>query len=120
MAGTTVKLVGEALVRLGDAPGVLVLQYEQGHRFHHVRVLEQEGASILRIWEACNVLREYINQSTKTVRLECHLHFNYECLNNSVVPRSIYCKTLEDTPYGRKLARDFSRKCLKARVQDNK
>ncbi|KAH7957668.1 hypothetical protein HPB52_021119 [Rhipicephalus sanguineus] len=65
-------------------------------------------------------LREYINQSTKIVRLECHLRFNYECLNNNVVPRSLYCKTLVDTPYGRKLARDFSRNCLKARIQDNK
>ncbi|KAH7962860.1 hypothetical protein HPB52_018347 [Rhipicephalus sanguineus] len=65
-------------------------------------------------------VREYINQSTKIVRLECHLRFNYECLNNNVVPRSLYCKTLVDTPYGRKLARDFSRNCLKARIQDNK
>ncbi|KAH7972545.1 hypothetical protein HPB52_013324 [Rhipicephalus sanguineus] len=63
-------------------------------------------------------VREYINQSTKIVRLECHLRFNYECLSNNVVPRSLYCKTLVDTPYGRKLARDFSRNCLKARIQD--
>ncbi|KAL1475706.1 hypothetical protein MTO96_037092 [Rhipicephalus appendiculatus] len=66
------------------------------------------------------MMREYINQSTKIVWLECHQRFNYECLNNNVVPRSLYCKTLVDTPYGRKLARDFSRNCLKARIQDNK
>ncbi|KAM7306732.1 uncharacterized protein ISCGN_010400 [Ixodes scapularis] len=65
-------------------------------------------------------VREYINQSTKIVRLECHLRFNYECLNNNVVPRSLHCKTLVDTPYGRTLARNFSRNCLKARMQDNK
>ncbi|KAL1424297.1 hypothetical protein MTO96_003580 [Rhipicephalus appendiculatus] len=68
----------------------------------------------------CSEVREYIKQSTKIVRLECHQRFNYECLNNNVVPRNLYSKTLVDTPYGRKLARDFSRNCLKARIQDNK
>ncbi|KAH7986351.1 hypothetical protein HPB52_025032 [Rhipicephalus sanguineus] len=46
--------------------------------------------------------------------------FQVQCLNNNVVPRSLSCKTLVDTPYGRKLARDFSRNCLKARIQDNR
>ncbi|XP_037505488.1 uncharacterized protein LOC119381802 [Rhipicephalus sanguineus] len=67
-----------------------------------------------------SAVREYINQSTKIVRIGCHLRFKYECLNNNVVPRSLSCKTLVDTPYGRKLARDFSRNCLKARIQDNR
>ncbi|CAN8018963.1 unnamed protein product [Ixodes persulcatus] len=64
--------------------------------------------------------REYINQSTKMLRLECHLRFKNECLNNNVVPIRLHCKTHVDTPYGRTLARNFSRNCLKARIQDNK
>ncbi|KAH6943639.1 hypothetical protein HPB50_025023 [Hyalomma asiaticum] len=39
---------------------------------------------------------------------------------SNVVPKSLHCRPLVDTPYGRKLARDFSRGSLKARIQENK
>ncbi|XP_064479224.1 uncharacterized protein LOC135392444 [Ornithodoros turicata] len=65
-------------------------------------------------------LREYIGQSTKIVRNQCHVRFNHECLNNNVVPRSLHCKPLVDTAYGRELVRRFSRNCLRARIQDNR
>ncbi|KAM7286685.1 putative rRNA-processing protein EBP2 [Ixodes scapularis] len=65
-------------------------------------------------------LREYFNQSTKIVRLECHQRFNRECLNHNVIPHGLRCRPRVDTPYGRKLAQNFSRDCLKARVLDNK
>ncbi|KAM7315800.1 uncharacterized protein ISCGN_005583 [Ixodes scapularis] len=65
-------------------------------------------------------LREYFNQSTKIVRLECHQRFNRECLNHNVIPHGLRCRPRVDTPYGRKLAQNFSRACLKARMLDNK
>ncbi|KAH6932778.1 hypothetical protein HPB50_009402 [Hyalomma asiaticum] len=44
----------------------------------------------------------------------------YKYLSTNVVPKSRHCRPLVDTPYGRKLARDFSRGSLKARIQENK
>ncbi|KAH6929187.1 hypothetical protein HPB50_023986 [Hyalomma asiaticum] len=63
---------------------------------------------------------KYIGYATKIVRQGCHLRFNYKCLNSNVVPKSLHCRPLVDTPYGRKLARDFSRGSLTARIQENK
>ncbi|KAM7297350.1 hypothetical protein ISCGN_022503 [Ixodes scapularis] len=69
---------------------------------------------------ALSNVREYLNLSTTIVRLECHQDFNRQCIQRGLIPQGLRCKPLVDTPYGRKLARDFSLNCVKARVQDNK
>ncbi|XP_064464684.1 uncharacterized protein LOC135375987 [Ornithodoros turicata] len=69
---------------------------------------------------ALGSVREYCDQATKIIRLECHQRFNLECLKHNVVPQALRCRPLVDTPYGRKLTRDFGINCLKARYLENK
>uniref|UniRef100_A0A6B0VDL0 Putative reverse transcriptase n=1 Tax=Ixodes ricinus TaxID=34613 RepID=A0A6B0VDL0_IXORI len=69
---------------------------------------------------ALSNVRDYVNQSTSIIRLECHQDFNRQCLHRGFIPHGLRCKPLVPTPYGRKLARDFSRNCIKARIQGNK
>ncbi|XP_064461588.1 uncharacterized protein LOC135371468 [Ornithodoros turicata] len=69
---------------------------------------------------ALGSVREYCDQATKIIRLECHQRFNRECLKHSVVPQTLRCRPLVDTPYGRKLARDCGINCLNARLLENK
>ncbi|XP_064470150.1 uncharacterized protein LOC135384898 [Ornithodoros turicata] len=69
---------------------------------------------------ALGSVREHCNQATKIIRLECHQRFNQECLKHKVVPQALRCRPPVDTPYCRKLARNFGIDRLKARVLESK
>ncbi|XP_064482980.1 uncharacterized protein LOC135395820 [Ornithodoros turicata] len=69
---------------------------------------------------ALGSVREYCNQATKIIRLECHQCFSQECLKHKVIPQALRCRPLVDTPHGRKLVRICGIDCLKARVLENK
>ncbi|KAH6945825.1 hypothetical protein HPB50_010123 [Hyalomma asiaticum] len=110
-------LVDFAAKRLVNA---VVLSVHNNNSFTLIGFQDHDRRVGPQILKCSTFTTKYIGYATKIVRQDCHLRFNYKCLNSNVVPKSLHCRPLVDTTYGRKLARDFSRGSLRARIQENK
>ena len=64
-------------------------------------------------------LRNFMFQGKKIARHRGHLHFNYSCLREDILPKSLKFKSPINSVAGKKLAKTFGFRYLKLRINES-